>query len=83
MPVVVREGGFIVRLYGAPREHPPAHVHVHHGREGLVIVRLGMPGSPPEVWRVYQMKYRDVLRAYQIVKSHNDLIYQVWRSLHE
>jgi len=82
MPVVVREVGFTVSVYGPPREHPPAHVHVHQGKEGLVFIRLATPDAPPEVWRVYQVKYRDVLRALQIVKKHHDLIHQVWRLLH-
>jgi hypothetical protein len=80
--VVWREGGFTVRLYGPPREHPPAHVHVRKGTEGRVIIRLGTSGAPPEIWRVHHLKYRDVLRGYHIVERHQDMILRVWRSLH-
>ena len=78
----MREAGFIVRLHGPPREHPPPHVHVDKGKEGRAIIRLGTSDSPPKVWRVYDLRHRDVLRACQIVGKHHDLIHQVWRSLH-
>ena len=72
--------GFGVRIYGPPREHPPAHVHID--KTGLVVIRLGTPETPPKVWRVYDMKDRDVLKAYRIVEKHHERIQQAWRAIH-
>ena len=82
MPTVVHEDGFRVRIYGPPREHPPAHVHIEKGQTGLVVIRLGTPERPPKVWRVYDMKDRDVLKAYRIVEKHHERIRQAWRAIH-
>ena len=72
----------MVRVYGPPREHPPPHVHVEHGKEELVVIRLGTQTSAPMVWAVYRMKRQDVLRAFRIVEKHHATIEQVWRKIH-
>lgn len=83
MPTVVEEDGFKVRIFGPPREHPPVHVHVEHGAEELVVIRLRTRLKPQEVWAVYGgMKDRDVLTAYRIVEKHEARIRNVWRRLH-
>lgn len=82
MPTVIDEDGFVVRVYGPPREHPPAHVHVERGKEELVIIRLGTATAPPKVWAVYGMKDRDVLRAYRLVERHQTTILAAWRRIH-
>lgn len=82
MPRVLEEEGFTVRIYGPPREHPPAHVHVEYGQEELVIIRLGTTTSPPRVWAVYGMKDRDVLRAWRLVERHQVAILAAWRRVH-
>ena len=82
MATVLTKDGFRVRIYGPPREHPPPHVHVEKGREGLVILRLPLPGKPLAVWRVYKMSKKDVLKAYRLVEDHQDAIGQAWRAIH-
>jgi hypothetical protein len=82
MATVLTKDGFRVRIYGPPREHPPPHVHVEKGREGLVILRLPLPGKPLAVWRVYKMSNKDVLKAYRLVEDHQDAIGQAWRAIH-
>ncbi len=82
MPTIVREDGFVVRVYGPPREHPPPHVHVEHGAESLVVIRLGHDAAPPLVWAVYGMKRTDVLRAFRLVEKHHALIEAAWRRIH-
>jgi hypothetical protein len=81
MPTVVREAGFRVAIYGPPREHPPPHAHVEFGT-GLVIIRLGIGSRPPRVWAVYDMKDRDVVRAFRLVERHHDRILEAWRAIH-
>ena len=83
MPTVVREDGFVVRVYGPPREHPPPHVHVEHGKEELVVIRLGTRTSAPMVWAVYGTKRQDVLRAFRIVEKYHTTIEQAWRKIHD
>lgn len=82
MPTVVREDGFAVRIYGPPREHPPAHVHVERGRDELVVIRLGLDDDPPTVWAVYGMKVQEVLKAVRIVEQHHAMILAAWRRIH-
>lgn len=82
MPTVLKEDGFVIRVHGAPREHPPPHVHIERGKEELVIIRLGTPDTPAVVWAVYRMKSQDVLRAFRLVERHHARIEQVWRSIH-
>ena len=82
MPTVLEHDGFVVRIYGPPREHPPPHVHVEHGTDQLVVIRLRLRNSPQRVWRVYGMKDRDVVRAFRIVEEHHTEIVKAWRRLH-
>lgn len=83
MPTIVDEDGFKVRIFGPPREHPPVHVHVEHGAEEVVVIRLGTRQTPQEVWAVYGgMKERDVIRAYRIVEKHQAQIRNAWRMMH-
>ena len=82
MPTVAREDGFVVKVYGPPREHPPPHVHVERGGSEVVVIRLGAGVKPASVWRVHGMKDRDVVRAYRIVERHADAIRKVWSEIH-
>lgn len=82
MPTIVSEDGFVVRVYGPPREHPPPHVHVEHGKDELVVIRLGIGLRPPIVWSVYRMKRQDVVRAFRIVEKHHATIELAWRRIH-
>ena len=69
-------------MYGPPREHPPAHVHVLKGREATAIIRLGMNGEAAIVWEVYDMKPRDVIKAYRLVQQHAALLLAAWERMH-
>ncbi len=82
MPTVLKEDGFVIRVYGPPREHLPPHVHVERGKEELVVIRLGTPDVPPAVWAVYRMKSQDVLRAFRLVEKYHARIEQAWREIH-
>jgi len=82
MPTVLVEGRFVVKIWGPPREHAPPHVHVHVGREGLVVVRLGVGGRPPVVWRSFSVRPRDVLRAYRIIEAHEPDLRVAWEAIH-
>ena len=82
MPTVLRQDGFVVRVYGPPREHQPPHAHVERGSEEVVVIRLGSGAEPPSVWAVYGMQERDVVRAFRVVEQHLEQIRQAWRKLH-
>jgi len=81
-PTVLRKEGFVIRVYGPPREHPPPHVHVERGPEEVVVIRLGTSGDPAKVWAVYGMKDRDVVRAFRLVERHLEEIQRAWREIH-
>ena len=82
MPTVLREDGFVVRIYGPPREHPPPHVHVELGANAVVVIRLGTDHKPPAVWQVFGMRDRDVVRAFRLVEEHHAAIAHAWRTIH-
>lgn len=83
MPTIVREDGFVLRVHGPPREHPPPHVHVEQGDEGLVVVRLAIDDRGPSIWAVYNMKDADVVRSFRLVEKHHALLMAAWRRIHE
>jgi hypothetical protein len=81
MPTVLRQNGFLVRIYLPPREHPPAHVHVMRGSTEVVIdLRSGC--EPPRIREVRGMPDRDVVRAYRIVDEWGDELMKWWRRYH-
>ena len=51
MPTVVREDGFVVRVYGPPREHPP--VYGMKGQDVVKAVRIVEKhhATIPATWR--------------------------------
>ena len=82
MPTVLEVDGFVVRVLGPPREHPPPHVHVEKGREAVVVIRLRMAGRPQELWKAYGMRRRDVIKAFRIVEEHHDELLKAWEEIH-
>lgn len=82
MPTIIRHDGFTVRLHGPPREHPPPHVHVYKGKDGLVIIRLRMSDRPQKVWRVYDMNESDVVVAFRLVEANHGVLTRHWEGLH-
>lgn len=83
MPTIVREGGFHVRMYGPPREHPPPHVHVVRRGNGEVVIDLGSDISNLLVREVRGMKDRYIVLAFRIVERHHGKLIDVWRALHD
>ena len=74
--------GFVIKIWGPPREHGPPHVHVLLGAEGLIIVRLGSGGGSPQVWKYYNVRERDVVRAYRVVVEHEEYLLMKWETIH-
>ena len=82
MPAILREDGYVVRIYGPPRDHPPPHVHVERGREATVVIRLGIARGGLSVRTVHHMHDHDVVRALRITERHQDELLQVWGTMH-
>ena len=82
MPTVLAKDGFVVKVWGPPREHPPPHVHVHKGTDGLIIVRLSVGEKPAAVWAYYNVRAHDVVHAFRIVEEHEAEIRAVWERIH-
>jgi hypothetical protein len=83
MPTVHSEDGFDIKIYGPPREHPPPHVHVHRGSEGIIVIRLGhAPGDPPRIWQFYNVTRREAIRAFRIVEERQEFLRQYWSDIH-
>ena len=76
MPLVLREGGFHIRIY--LNDHPPAHVHVLNA-DGEAQVSL----DPVRLDKVWSMKPADARRAKALVRSHRAALLAKWKELHE
>ena len=75
MPLVLREGGFQVRIY--LNDHAPAHVHALNA-DGEAQITL----EPVRVDKVWSMKPADVARARALVTSRRAALLAKWRELH-
>jgi hypothetical protein len=83
MPTIVRRGKFAVKVYGPPQEHPPPHVHVRVGADGMVIVRLPFGGKPLQVRSVSPtVRGPDLIEALWLVEEHEAAIMAAWEGLH-
>ncbi|MEZ4379527.1 MAG: hypothetical protein AB7N73_09965 [Gemmatimonadales bacterium] len=82
MPAILRAEGFVVRIHGPPREHPPPHVHVERRPSGVVVVRLGHGGRAPRIWWAIGMRDGEVTRAYRLVLRHHTMLCLAWERYH-
>jgi hypothetical protein len=48
----------------------------------LVVIRLRLTNRPQRLWRVYDMKDRDVIAAFRIVEEHHDRSMEAWERIH-
>ena len=83
MPTVHKEGGFVLKISGPPREHPPPHVHVEVRPNGLVVIRLALEtGDPPKIWEAYDVSNAELLTAYRLVAQHERALRRKWEEIH-
>lgn len=79
MPTVLREAGFVFRMY--PADHEPPHVHVFYGGAELKA-SLGDDASPPTLlmnWGMSRAQARQVLR---IIEANRALLHAAWKEIH-
>jgi hypothetical protein len=81
MPVVLRRGGFRVRVLFPPREHPPPHVHVRKGN-GSVVIELATSATRQRIRTSRDMSNRDIAEAFRLVEEHTDFLLDYWRRHH-
>jgi hypothetical protein len=81
VPVVLRRGGFRVRILLPSREHPPPHVHVRKGN-GSVVIELATPTARQRILESREMSDRDVAKAFRFVEEHADFLLGYWRKHH-
>ena len=79
MPTVLREDGFVFRIYFD--DHIPAHVHAFKGG-GEVKISMGDRLNPPAVLSVYDMNSKEVKRALAIVAKHQVELLKRWVEIH-
>ncbi len=84
MPTYLRADGFVVRIHGPPREHPPPHVHVHRGVEGVAVVGLRRGPDRPHVWlrAALGLTNREIVAAVRLVEQHAAELIAHWEKLH-
>ena len=81
MPTVLVQGGFKVRILLPPREHGPAHVHVHKAG-GLVVIDLPTEGRGVRIRTVSRMRVPDVIGAVRLVEANGAMLLGEWRRHH-
>lgn len=84
MPTIISTGGFRLKVFGPPREHPPPHVHVARRGAGVVVIRLGHGDDPCRVWKVYgDMTSAEIMEAYRLVVVHETELRNAWERIHD
>jgi hypothetical protein len=81
MPTVYRGKGFQIRVLLPPREHEPAHVHVHKAG-ALVVMDLPHGNRPLRIRKVSRMRDPDVVAAVRLVESMVEELLQHWKAYH-
>lgn len=81
MPTIVRASGFEIRIYPPPREHGPAHVHVHHAG-GFVKIQLASGQHDQAVLMFRDMRAKDVVKAWRLVERYTDELLLAWEVYH-
>ncbi|MEM9220546.1 MAG: DUF4160 domain-containing protein [Cyanobacteria bacterium P01_F01_bin.150] len=79
MPTVLRQDGFLVRIY--TNDHEPAHVHVIKGKGEAKINLLGAEDQPTIV-KVWKMSNKEVAKAHALVMEHQAQLIEVWEAIH-
>jgi hypothetical protein len=82
VPTILRQDGFRVRLYGPPREHAPAHVHVYSPGGSEAVFLLGDDRREPCLRDVVEMNRRDLARALRLVRENVTYLRACWRRIH-
>lgn len=82
MPTVFRAEGFMFRIHGPPREHPPPHVHVHRRPGGEVVVQLPTATLGVVVWWYEGFTEREARRAAELVQRHHVTLQNYRERLH-
>ncbi len=81
MPTVLRVDGFQIVIYASAREHGPAHVHVFHSGEEVVI-ELGTRKSGVTLRTIRGMRRTRVHAAVAVVEEHADVLRAKWEEYH-
>ena len=79
MPTVLRQDGFLVRIY--TNAHEPAHVHVIKGN-GEVKINLIGAEEQPTIVKVWNMSNKEVAKAHALVMEHQAQLVEVWEEIH-
>lgn len=81
MPTVLVAGSFKVRILLPPREHGPAHVHVHKAG-AVVVIDLPTEGRGIRIRTTRGMRVPDIVAAVRLVEAHAEMLRREWRRHH-
>jgi hypothetical protein len=79
MPKIFQANGFSVHI--RTRDHHPSHVHVFKGGGQAKIV-LGSEGNLPSLDRAWGMSDRELVKAMNLVLTHQDRLLAEWRRIY-
>jgi hypothetical protein len=76
MPTVLREDGFVVKMYF--NDHPPPHIHAFKGG-GEIKINI----EPTTVAQVWRMSESDAQHAKRLVRKHRRYLLEQWNEMHD
>lgn len=79
MPIVLRLGGFEIRI--RTRDHLPPHVHVWHSGTEVVIL-LGTERDVPTVRDKRGMSERNMRRTLELVAQNQQILLMEWTRIY-
>jgi hypothetical protein len=79
MPEVLREDGYIIKIWF--NDHPPKHVHVFKSN-GECIIELKDQNNFPMLVKFQGMNRKEVTKALKLVNNYQKTLIEKWQAIH-
>jgi hypothetical protein len=79
MPEVLREDGYIIKIWF--NDHPPKHVHVFKSN-GECVIELKDQSNFPILVKFQGMNRKEVTKALKLVNNYQDKLIEKWQAIH-
>lgn len=79
MPEVLREDGYIIKIWF--NDHPPKHVHVFKSN-GECVIELKDQNNFPMLVKFQGMNRKEVTKALKLVNNYQKTLIEKWQAIH-
>jgi hypothetical protein len=79
MPEVLRENGYIIKIWF--NDHPPKHVHVFKSN-GECVIELKDQNNFPMLVKFQGMNRKEVTKALKLVNNYQKTLIEKWQAIH-